>query len=127
MGRWCPPEGDRASVHLDVGLDADLSLQQPVTPGDRVTLGIRPEHLLIGGDPGLPQLNGEAVFVELLGSDTLLHVKAGETNIVARADGMAVVRSGSTVTLSLPPGQCHLFDAAGTCISASHDVPTEPG
>ena len=119
--------GDRASVRLDVGVDVDLRLQQPATRGDRVSLGIRPEHLFVGGDPGLPQLDGEAVFVELLGSDTLLHVKAGETNIVARTDGMALVRSGSTVTFSLPSGQCHLFDAAGKCISAAHDIPTQPG
>jgi multiple sugar transport system ATP-binding protein len=116
-------DGNRTGVRLDVGTELEVMLRRPVATGTRVALGIRPEHLLVGARAELPHLDGEAVFVELLGSDTLLHVKAGDTNLVARTDGMAVIRSASNVTLSLPPGQCHLFDSEGICVSEMHAIP----
>ena len=116
-------EGHAVTIALDVGVTVPLVLRNPVAPGTRVALGIRPEHLIYGRRSDLPQIDGIAVFVELLGSDTLLHVKSGEANFVARTDGMSVVRTDSKVTVSLPPDQCQLFDAAGSCISEPHPIP----
>jgi ABC-type sugar transport system ATPase subunit len=115
--------GTAVAVKLDAGATVPLSLRRLVAPGTRVVLGIRPEHLVYGRDSELPHLDGIAVFVELLGSDTLLHVKIAETNFVARTDGMAVVRTDSSVRLALPPDQCHLFDETGSCISELHPIP----
>ncbi len=115
--------GNAATVTLDVGAAVPLTLLRPVASGTRVVLGIRPEHLIYGRRTDLPHIDGVAVFVELLGSDTHLHVKAGEANFVARTDGMSVVRANSQVTLSLPLDQCHLFDEAGLCISVPHPIP----
>jgi multiple sugar transport system ATP-binding protein len=116
-------DGNVATVRLDVGATLPLTLREPAAAGTRVVLGIRPEHFIYGPRDGLPHIDGVAVFVELLGSDTLLHVKIGDTNFVARIDGMSVVRANSAVALSLPLDQCHVFDMAGRCISELHRIP----
>ena len=116
-------DGKTALVALDVGATVPVVLRKQAAVGTRAVLGIRPEHLVYGQRAELPHFDGVAVFVELLGSDTLLHVKSGEATIVARADGMAVVRAQSEVTLCLPPAQCHLFDETGSCISEPHQFP----
>jgi len=117
--------GSRAVVRLAIGTDIALDLERPMAVGSGAVLGIRPEHLRLGASGDLPHCESVAIVVELLGSDTLLHLKVGEATLVVRADGMAVVRPGSTVTLSFPPSHCHLFDPAGRRVSKPHAIPGE--
>jgi len=93
-------------------------------PG-KATLGIRPEHvgILVGakGDIELP-----VRLVEPLGKDTLLYFDANsERAFVAVSEGlgMANIKVGERVALSLDQRRIHLFDAEGRQINtAQHDV-----
>ena len=69
----------------------DATVMIPVKPktlsvGDRATLGIRREHLLL--DRNNPSLNGEVLVVERLGGETYLYIKiAGGETVVVQTDG----------------------------------------
>jgi multiple sugar transport system ATP-binding protein len=94
----------------------------PLSPavGTSLTLGIRPEHLVLA-ERG--PLRGTAEIVEHLGAETLVHMKntAGAT-VIARTDDLSRVRPGDAVSLDLRPGRASLFDAGGMAIS--HASPT---
>jgi multiple sugar transport system ATP-binding protein len=95
---------------------AELAI--PVEPGhlrggEKVTLGVRPEHVRLGD--GL--LRGEAEVVERLGGATLVHVRIdGDQLVVAQVDGEEPVRMHDRVGIVFDPGDCHLFDDSGMAV-----------
>jgi sn-glycerol 3-phosphate transport system ATP-binding protein len=97
---------DGTAVQLDAG---PLIPLQGRRPGNAVTLGIRPEHLTLGG-------NGLTVTVDLiepLGSETLVQGRVvGRDNdtIVVKVPG--AVRPAETITLAIQSDQAHIFDRA---------------
>jgi ABC-type sugar transport system ATPase subunit len=109
------------STLFEVALPERFKAAKPGT----ATLGIRPEHLeiLVGakGDIELP-----VRLVEPLGKDTLLYFDAGsERAFVAISEGlgMADIKVGERVALSLDQRRIHLFDAEGRQINTQqHDV-----
>ena len=106
---------------FDLALPERFKAARPGT----ATLGIRPEHVevLVGakGDIELP-----VRLVEPLGKDTLLYFDASsERAFVAVSEGlgMAEIKVGERVALSLDQHRIHLFDAEGRQINtAQHDV-----
>jgi multiple sugar transport system ATP-binding protein len=81
--------------------------------GDKVTLGVRPEHLLEGGG-GDGQLTGKVLVVERLGGATYLYVQiAGDKTITAEVDGNSPVKVGDAIKLGIQGETCHLFGADG--------------
>jgi multiple sugar transport system ATP-binding protein len=109
--------GSRARVSLAIGPTLDIEVAQPVRQGAAVTVGIRPEHLKLAG-PGEPgSYTGEAFMVEMLGSDTFIHLHEGEEPLVIRDSGARRARIGDPVTVSLPAAACYLFDDTGAQIA----------
>jgi sn-glycerol 3-phosphate transport system ATP-binding protein len=83
-----------------------------VAPADcaGLTLGIRPEHILLGYQRGVrAQVSG----IEYLGADSLVTCKLGSVAIAARVAGNAGLSSGDSTWLSWAPGAQHLFEADG--------------
>ena len=109
---WLPSLG---TVHV-----AAEAMAHPV--GSAVTLGIRPEHLLLSdaaaGTTG-NTLATEVELVEYLGDHLLVYVA-----VPGRKDGLCVklpgrssrMRAGSAVHLHLPAEHCLLFDATGVAL-----------
>jgi ABC-type sugar transport system ATPase subunit len=74
----------------------------------RVTLGIRPEDLRLGGS----MLPGRVTLVEPMGREVLYEVATDLAALrVLDATHAARFREGETVGLDLVPGAAHLFDA----------------
>jgi sn-glycerol 3-phosphate transport system ATP-binding protein len=100
---------DASSVELD---GARLPLNAPPGhAGREVTLGIRPEHILLGqGQAGEFPLKVD--FVEALGADTLAHGHLGGSSmqLTVRLPGGARVAAGDALSLVVPPERLHLFD-----------------
>ncbi|MBL8701000.1 MAG: sn-glycerol-3-phosphate ABC transporter ATP-binding protein UgpC [Alphaproteobacteria bacterium] len=98
-----------AGDHAELPGGFRLPLGRRVVAG-AAELGIRPEHLvqLAAGAPGLPS---RIEVVEPLGADTLVTARIGDTPVVARLSGDAVVAPGETLVLGLDPARAHLFDA----------------
>ena len=85
--------------------------------GDRITLGVRPEHLSLSAEGDV--LTAEVLFVEPLGATTMAHLKhpASQDTLTVQLAGGAPARVGESLTLHVPADQAHLFDAEGRAFS----------
>jgi multiple sugar transport system ATP-binding protein len=79
--------------------------------GDKVTLGVRPEHLELGAGGDLA---GDVIVAERLGGDTYLYLRSpSRPLLVVQADGSDATRVHDRVDVRIEPETCHLFDAEG--------------
>ena len=94
--------------------------------GDKVSLGIRPEHLIEGDSgPGSP-LHLTLQQMERLGDSSLLYliVEPDAPLVTLRLEGAATHAPGAKVSLRLRADECHLFDAAGDAFERTVKLPT---
>ncbi|WP_373505295.1 ABC transporter ATP-binding protein [Aestuariivirga sp.] len=100
---------------LDLGAAGKLALpsRSSVRSGDRLTLGVRPEHLRLGGSGGLV-LNATVDLIERLGETGFAHLRLATGHVViAEVRGEPSFRTGDNAIISLDPEQVHLFGADG--------------
>ena len=73
-------------------------------------IGIRPEHLVLGGGGS----EGKVNLVEYLGSEIFVHLTLSSGQpLLAQADGKSPIKLGNTVSVSFDPNVAHYFDTAG--------------
>jgi ABC-type sugar transport system ATPase subunit len=79
--------------------------------GDRVTVGVRPEHLSLGGG-GDVNVTAQVALIEQLGDETFIYatLPAGDT-LVVRAPGQNAVQANQSLSIGLSLDACHVFDA----------------
>ena len=82
--------------------------------GTAVTLGVRPEHVRIGGSENV--LTGAIRMVESLGSAHHIHL-AVDGLVDPLVAASAERPTGDTLTVSLPRGALLMFDSAGRAVS----------
>jgi ABC-type sugar transport system ATPase subunit len=80
-----------------------------------VTLGIRPEQLTVrpataDDGAGSTAIIGRLEGAELLGYESVLHVRVGTNSLSARADPAVVPPVGSMLALGVDAAHVHLFD-----------------
>jgi multiple sugar transport system ATP-binding protein len=82
-------------------------------PGERVVLGIRPEHLQPGDDGH--GFAARATFVDRLGGTSVAYFDfpGAEPSLTAELHGPTRIQPGDVVRLAAPAGSCYLFDADG--------------
>jgi len=81
---------------------------RPGPEGRRLTIGIRPEHVVRDGESGLDLALD---LVEPLGSETVLHGRLpGGEALTAKLLGAAPAAGGS-LKVAIPPAELHIFDA----------------
>jgi multiple sugar transport system ATP-binding protein len=85
-----------------------LPPHEGVAPGDKVTLGVRPENVaLTTPDAGFP---ATVDYVELTGLATIVHAEVAGVRLRAFSLDRPAVRSGETAHLRLDPAAVALFD-----------------
>ena len=112
---------DASSAHATVRLASGAQLRALVnaaaaTVGDKVTVGVRPEHFHVGQvEQGVNVINATVTFVESLGSATHAYCAfpGVEDALTCEFDGRTKVRTGDVLALSIPAEACYLFDAGG--------------
>ena len=109
-------EGElRAADGLRLVLDGqgDVPLPGAEVPGAwlgrRVTLGVRPEHLLPAAGEGL---QARVDVVEPVGSEAFLHLDFGGRALVSRLPPAALPEPGAQLRLRADPAHLHFFDPA---------------
>jgi multiple sugar transport system ATP-binding protein len=97
--------GWSASVPVDAGT---------ASSGDRLELGVRPQHLRIVSE-SQPGIDGRVAVVEHLGDHHLIYLDISETEepLTLRLGDVTVPRVGERVRTAADPAGCHLFDVAG--------------
>ena len=105
-------------VTLEISDDASVTIENVndgVQSGQAVTLGIRPEHVVIAPGGMAMKVN----LTEQLGGNTVLHGSLGNDQpMVVQIVGQATVKRGDVVPVVLPPICCHVFDAQGGSLAA---------
>ncbi len=92
-----------------------LSSGRTVGAGSPVTLGLRPEHLVVGG--AMPLLTLTADFAENLGGATHIYATAADSpTITVMVGDRHAVRPGETLPVSLGSGQIYAFDESGLAL-----------
>lgn len=112
------PGGVRARLHeaggslcLPERMEKPRGVREVV--GREVTVGIRPEHVAIGAIAGEPnRLEAICEVVERMGSETLLHLRLGSLELLARVGGEQEIEEDARVTVAIPVERLFVFDAA---------------
>jgi multiple sugar transport system ATP-binding protein len=78
---------------------------------DGISLGLRPEQLLIGNEsPELVQMQMIVEVVEPLGNEILIYARLGEERLVIRSEPATVVKPDDVLKVSFNPLTAHYFD-----------------
>jgi multiple sugar transport system ATP-binding protein len=107
---------------VQVSLPGGARLLVPVkgenlSPGQPLTLGLRPEHLSERG-AGDAQIPVTALVVEHLGGETFTHAQTAEgSDLMVKGDGMSSVKAGQTLAVGVSGARCHLFDEQGQALA----------
>jgi multiple sugar transport system ATP-binding protein len=111
---------------VEVRLSDGTSLALPRDPGgandgERLTLGVRPEHLVIGEGDGLrPSIEVAVNLTEPLGGESFVYgtLQSGEP-LTIKQPGQIFIRSGATIAARIEPDLCHLFNPEGRALAAT--------
>jgi len=103
---WAEAEG------LRVKMPAPLAARARARAGQRLTLGVRPEALVIANGADDYSFATAVDVVEPLGNEILLNFRAGGVAMVARVDPAVRLKVHESVRFALDPERVHLFDAA---------------
>ncbi|TCR67068.1 ABC transporter ATP-binding protein [Bosea sp. BK604] len=99
----------------NVSLAATLGVRQD----EPLTFGVRPEHIVVGGEAGEVLGEVKVQLVEHLGGETVLYTTtAGGENLTVSASGQLRVNQGENVPLRIDPAACHVFDSQGMALRA---------
>ena len=84
--------------------------------GTRVTLGVRPEHLVLA-EEGDVALSGQVLVTEKLGDHSLVHMALSSGDvIIVKIEGETALRQGESISAAASSEYCHLFDELGSTI-----------
>ncbi len=110
--------GANGTIHVALPGGGKLSLKDQgakVTKDQAVTLGVRPEHVVLSG--GDATVRGTVRLAEYLGSESMFYMTLEDgSDFSVKADGLAKAEAKSKITIGLPAAACHLFDATGKAI-----------
>jgi multiple sugar transport system ATP-binding protein len=103
-----------AVVKLDNGTQIRCAVDAGGTlPGEKLTLGVRPEHFRLGERDNAIEV--PVTFVESLGGSAQAYcdLPGMEEALTCELDGRVRVHAGDTLTLGIPADATYLFDATG--------------
>jgi multiple sugar transport system ATP-binding protein len=105
-------EGARAVIALDAGKTLAIEAKG-LNPGDKVTVGIRPENVMIdSGDAA--SLDGSVSVVEHLGGQTVVYAQLPDGDqFTIQMDGGVEIKPGDRIRAGIPSNRVHLFSASG--------------
>ncbi|HMF67407.1 MAG TPA: TOBE domain-containing protein, partial [Phyllobacterium sp.] len=98
-------EGKKVAAELTDGQIIALRPELKVEDGDRVTVGIRPENIEVGGEG----LNAKIEVIEPLGLSTQFYTKLADKQVCIFAMGRTDRAPGDTISLGVKAADVHLF------------------
>jgi ABC-type sugar transport system ATPase subunit len=103
-------------VELEDGSRIVVPARPGAREGDPVTVGVRPEHLSLGGAADI-RLSGTLDLVERLGETGYAYLRLGNgTPVTAEVRGAVDLATGSPATVTAAPENVHLFDSGGLAL-----------
>jgi sn-glycerol 3-phosphate transport system ATP-binding protein len=104
--------GDGGTIEVEGGHRVPVPAGMRLDPGRPVTLGVRPEHLVLGAGDRVGDVAVRVELVEALGADTIVHGRLDQSGatLVARLPGSARAVAGDTLHFGIAEGEIHVFD-----------------
>jgi multiple sugar transport system ATP-binding protein len=114
-----------ATVKVDDQLIKAAVDARHLNAGDKVQLGIRPEHIPLTSSGAGSHVAGHLQHIERLGDSSLLYVQMGDGQAVTtvKVEGSATTVAGTSLNLCLLPDQMHLFDSQGMACRRTVELP----
>ncbi len=109
-----------ATVRLHDGTPRSVAVDATgLAAGAKLTLGIRPEHIVASPNPSPGAVACQVQLAEHLGDTTYLHIQlaGGTDTLTVRTEPENPIDTGDAAYLSLPPKRCFLFDDKGKTLS----------
>jgi multiple sugar transport system ATP-binding protein len=103
-------QANETTARLSDGSAIALLRSPNAQAGTSVILGIRPEHVQLGGPSG--SLSGTIDYLEPTGAQTQVSLAVANQNLVAVTEGIFQHRPDESIAVHLPAASIHLFDAA---------------
>ncbi|MCM2679842.1 ABC transporter ATP-binding protein [Echinimonas agarilytica] len=80
--------------------------------GDKVELGVRPEHLVEADHPHADSsVTGDVMVAEHLGAESFIYMTVNGEDFTVKAEAETTAHAGDKYTICLPADACYLFDA----------------
>lgn len=111
-------DGHKATIALSVGQVVTAISPRAMTPGDRVTVVVRPQKLLVG-EANANRLTGRVVSTSYLGGSAIYEIDLGQQTLI-RANTLIdgkIAREGEAIDLGFDPAGCVLLDDKGLRIA----------
>ncbi len=86
-----------------------------ISEGDKIKIGIRPEHLEINQISDVVW-EGKVFVAEKLGSGTFLYLEKDGEPLVVQTDGDTKIKVGDTIKVGINSSRCHIFNEKGSSI-----------
>jgi multiple sugar transport system ATP-binding protein len=110
---WSPGDGGRADLG-GVRVAVAPALAARAAAAGALKFGVRPENIALGPlTPDDQPVPAEVQLLEPLGAETLVTLRIGQAEMVARCPASFRQPPGTALTVYLRAAQLHLFDAAG--------------
>lgn len=87
-----------------------LTGELPSTARFPVVIGVRPEKITLSVDPGEGMIPAAVYSVQPAGSETTIHLKVGQTDVLAKEMGIRSYQVDRQVGLSIDPDKINVFD-----------------
>jgi ABC-type sugar transport system ATPase subunit len=100
-----------AEVAIAGGHRLALPLEAPVARGTRLAVGVRPQHVTLGG--GERSIPARVQLAEALGSETVVHADIGGEKMLAVIPGQHHLAAGDSVRFSFADAPLHVFGESG--------------
>ena len=108
-GLWFIESGGSAA--LAIPLRGQLEKLAENRVDQEVVFGVRPEHLsAVAADVSSVPATFTVEFAEQMGAESIIHLKGGGRNLIARAYGEHFYKPGETFPANIHPDKAHLFD-----------------
>ena len=92
------------------GFKLPLDARWQAQSGQKIQLGVRPQHLFLTSDTS-DSLRAQVEVVEPMGCESNLYCRTGKNLYTVRQEGVSELRPGDHVNLSFDTAHLHLFDA----------------
>jgi multiple sugar transport system ATP-binding protein len=112
------PGEQRTRIKLDTGVSLTASVNSSrCRPGDKVEVGIRPEHTVLLDDPRADnRITGTVQVAEHLGAETFVYLDVGGKDFTVKVGPVTPATPQSQFDIGVPTDACYVFDAQGQAL-----------
>jgi ABC-type sugar transport system ATPase subunit len=111
-----------AGGEVKTGSGDPVGLSFPFDASGPLTLGVRPEDLVLTAGPAL--VRGTASIIENLGELAIAYIDVGAAEpLIVKLPGDSRVRQGDAIALTAPQARLHLFGADGKTLRPAGALP----